>query len=280
MKLLVRMAALVAVALLLTALPFLPGHHDRLAVPLSGMAYVLGVGSMLLVPIGLIWFLYERTRGPEGPHRGRRGLVLAALGVGSLPVFASAILAFDMSGAALAVGVLVAWGLTLWRRGPRLLEWAGRPGGRDLARPAVLVFLPVVVAGAQLLLAGPLTSFAWGRTMDGVAPLIADIERYRETNGHSPRSLFAEWCDYRPEVIGVRGYQYEPTGDAYSIAVEVPSFTLDSRVFLVYNPADRHAMVSHDAFLLRHTAEELVNYRGYHSARPLDRPHWAVLFYD
>jgi hypothetical protein len=81
-------------------------------------------------------------------------------------------------------------------------------------------------------------------------------------------------------VIGVSGYQYETSGHVYSIAVEVPTFWLDSREFLLYNPADTYVMRSHDAFLLQRTAAELVHYRGYYRARPLDRPHWAVLSYD
>jgi hypothetical protein len=60
----------------------------------------------------------------------------------------------------------------------------------------------------------------------------------------------------------------------------MPTFSFDSREFLLYNPADTHAMASHDAFLLQRTAAELVHYRGCYSARPLDRPHGALLSYD
>src|SRR5262245_41739416 len=50
-----------------------------------------------------------------------------------------------------------------------------------------------------------------------------------------------------------------------------------SREYLFYNPADSQVMASHDADLLRRTAAELPQYRGYHSARRLARPHWSVL---
>jgi hypothetical protein len=280
MKRLVLLGALVAVALVVTALPFLPGRYDGLAVALSGIARVLGLGSLVLVPIGIIWLPYERSRKDDGIHRARAGFVVAALGAGSMATLFAAAMAFASSGMALAGGVLASWGLVLWRSGPRLLERARRPRRRDAAGALMLILVPGVIAGAQLALARPLTSFAWNRTMDGMAPLIADLERFRAANGHYPRSLFSEWCDYRPSVIGVSGYQYEPSGDVYSLAVEVPTFSFDSREFLVYNPADTHAMVSHDAWLLRRTAAELVHYRGYHSVRSLDRPHWKVLSYD
>jgi hypothetical protein len=274
------MVVVVAVVLVATALPFLPGRYDGLAVPLSGIVRVFGMGSFLLVPIGLGWLLYEWGRKDDGIHRGRAGFVVAGMVATSIAALAATSLAFELSGAALALGVLAAWGLVLWRVGPRLLGWARRPRGRVVRVALALTVMPVIVTGAQLALARSLTPFAWNRTMDGMDPLIADIERYRATNGHYPRSLFSEWCDYRPSVIGVRGYQYEPSGDAYTIAVEVPAFRLDSREFLLYNAADVHAMVSHDAFLLQRTAAELVHYRGYSSARSLDRPHWKLLSYD
>jgi hypothetical protein len=273
-------AGLLGIALAATALPFLPGRYDPLAVPLSGIARALGMASLLLVPIGLVWLVYEWRLMHDGIHRGRAGFVVASLGAGSVAVLIAAVLVHSLSGATLAVGVLTAWGFVLWRGVPRLLDWSRRPRGRDVVAALVLMLVPCVIAGAQLALARPLTSFAWNQTMDGMAQLITDIELYRATNGHYPRSLFSEWMDYRPAVMGVGGYQYEPTGDAFNLAVEVPTFSFDSREFLLYNPADRHAMASHDSFLLLRTAAELVHYRGYYSARPLDRPHWKVLSYD
>ena len=208
------------------------------------------------------------------------GFVSASLVAGSVAVLFSAAAAAMSSGGVLSAGMLSTWGFLLWWGGPRLLDWARRPRGRDLSPALALVFLPGLVVGVQLAVARPLTSLAWNKTMDGMAPLIADIERFHDANGHYPRSLFSEWMDYRPSVIGVRGYQYELSGDVYSLAVEVPTFSFDSREYLLYNPADTHVMASHDADLLRRTAAELVQYRGYFSARPVGRRHWFLLSFD
>jgi hypothetical protein len=280
MKRLAVMVSVVAVTLVATALPFLPGRYDALAVPLSGIARSFGMASLLLVPIGLVWLVYELRPTSHGERRGRVGFFFAILGAGSIAVLGVVVVAVMLSGAPVAVGVLTAWGLVLWRSGPRMLKWARRSRGRDIATPLALILVPAVLTSAQLALARPLTAFAWNQTMDGLAPLIADIERYRATNGHYPRSLFSEWMDYRPAVIGVRGYQYETSGDVFSLAVEVPTFSFDSREYLLYNPADTHVMASHDADLLLRTSAELVQYRGYYSARMLDRPHWTVLSFD
>ncbi len=279
MKRLAIIVALVVLMLVATALPFLPGRYDVFAVSLSGIARVSGVGSLLLVPIGLVWLPFELRLTSDGKRRSRVSFVVAALGAGSIATLGVAGMAFMLSGATLTVGVLTAYGLVLWRGGPRVVEWA-RTSGRDITVALALILAPCVVTGAQFALARPLTTFAWNRTMDGLEPLIGDLERYRMTNGHYPRSLFSEWMDYRPDVIGVRGYQYETTGDVFSLAVEVPTFSFDSREYLLYNSEDTHVMASHDADLLLRTAAELPQYRGYHSARRLDRPHWTLLSFD
>jgi hypothetical protein len=87
MKHLALMAAVVAVALAATALPFLPGRYDGLAVPLSGIARGLGIASLLLMPIGAMWLLYEWWRKDDGRHRGRAAFVIATLVAGSIAVF-------------------------------------------------------------------------------------------------------------------------------------------------------------------------------------------------
>ena len=280
MKGLTVIVTAVVLTMVATTLPFLPGRYDVLAVPLSGIARVCGITSLLLVPIGLLWLPFElRLRG-DGKRRSRASFIVAALVVGSIAMLGAAGMAFMLSGAPLAVGVFAACGLVLWQGGRRMLEWARQSSEPNITVVLVLILVPCIVTGAQFALARPLTSFAWNRTMDGLEPLIGDIERYRTANGHYPRSLFSEWMDYRPAVIGVRGYQYETSGDVFSLAVEVPTFSFDSREYLFYNPGDAQVMASHDADLLLRTAAELPQYRGYHSARRLDRPHWFLLSFD
>ena len=280
MKSLAIVGAVVLTTLVATALPFLPGRYDVLSAPLSMIARGYGVASLLLVPIGLVWLPYELWLPSDGTRHGRVGLVLATLAAGSIVTCGAAVLAYSVSGAPLTMSVLTAYGLVLWRYGPRMVKWARQSSGRDITAALALILVPCVITGAQFALAQPLTSFAWNRTMDGLAPLIGDIERYRTTNGHYPRSLFSEWMDYRPAVIGVRGYQYETSGEVFSLAVEVPTFSFDSREYLFYSPGDVQVMASHDADLLLRSAAELPQYRGYHSARRLDRPHWFLLSFD
>ena len=50
--------------LLLTCifLPFIPGDYDNLVVALSFMAQLLAMAGLLLVPIGLLWLIYELSK--------------------------------------------------------------------------------------------------------------------------------------------------------------------------------------------------------------------------
>lgn len=280
MKRVVLAAALVLATLLATAWPFLPGRFDGLALHLSVLGRGVAVGSILLVPLGLPWLVREAILPAREVRPRRTGFAHAIVGLGSLSALVAAVFALGLSGIALATIVLSGWVLALCCGAPRLVVWARGPRERDLVAPALLVIAPLAVLGAQLGLAEPLESWAWNRTMDGMAPLIADMERYRGMRGSYPRSLFAEWADYRPEVVGVSGYLYEPAGDGYRLAIEVPSFSFDSRVFLSYDPTDRHVMASHDADLLARPELELPRYHGYHTAGPLDRPHWKALHFD
>jgi hypothetical protein len=264
--------------LLATALPFLPGGYDGLAVPLSAMARGFGLLSLLLVPVGVAWWLAAKKSTGAG-RRGRAWPVVATLVAGSIAALAAAAMAVQSSGATLALGACACWSWLAYRFGRRRLTDPGSEGS-DRGVAALLVAVPLVVVGAQLALAEPLTSFARRRAIDGVEPLIADIERYRAANGEYPRSLLAEWMDYRPPVIGVAGYQYGATDNAYVLAVEVPTFSLTAREFLVYDPTDAHVMPSHDAHCLLPTASERALYRGYYSATPLDQAHWKVLLFD
>jgi hypothetical protein len=85
-------------------------------------------------------------------------------------------------------------------------------------RTLYLTIVPLAVLGLQTLLIGPAVEFSRNRAMHNAAPMIGDIERYREQHGSYPLSLLSVWRDYATEVIGVEQFHYEPSGDAYNRA--------------------------------------------------------------
>ena len=68
MSQLLRIAAATAFAILCTFLPFLPGRYDSLALSLSVMAQLIGKVGLVLVPVGVLWFVSEYRR-PSGRKR-------------------------------------------------------------------------------------------------------------------------------------------------------------------------------------------------------------------
>lgn len=278
-----RFAVLIVVVVALlaaTAFPFLPGRYDELAAPLSTVARVIGVGSLLLVPIGTAWLIYEAIGTRDGPRRTRAWFTGAAIGAMSVVMAGAAVGAVAMFAMSLGVGALAVWMLFLWRRTRAILAWA-RNGVGSYRRPALaMMIVPLVTAGGIIGMAGPLQRWSQDLTMDAMQRLIDGIEQHRVARGEYPQALFAEWMDYRAEIIGVRGYQYERVGDTYSIAVEIPAFDPSARVFLMYNPTDAFRMPSHDEWALTWTDNQLARHRGYSLSREVGRPHWRVLYFD
>ena len=54
--------AAIALVVLCTLLPFVPGSYDGLAVSLSEMAHIFGTVGLILAPIGLLWIAADRSK--------------------------------------------------------------------------------------------------------------------------------------------------------------------------------------------------------------------------
>ena len=63
-------------------------------------------------------------------------------------------------------------------------------------------------------------------------------------------SLLALWPDYKPSVIGIKQYHYEPNGEAYNVYFEQLSNRFGTREIVMYNKLDQHAFASHAAHIL------------------------------
>src|SRR5688572_29232947 len=203
----VRMTAMTASIILCTFLPFLPGRYDSAAVPLSMAAQVLGWLGLLLVPIGGLWMAVERG---SRSGRTRYSFALIALIVSSVVWTLVSIVAVVES---IALGI-IALGLgayavvRLWSRARAL-----RSATPDTASAvsAYLIIVPVSVLLLQLALADTATESSRARAIRNSAQLIADIEQHRVVNGRYPLSSLSVQPDYKPSVIGIKEYRYEPS---------------------------------------------------------------------
>lgn len=279
---------LTATALLVVACmlyPFFPGEYDGFAATLFAISHLIAFAGVLLVPLGAIWLaleLRDRTRAQGGPSHAttRHRMAIASLAAATLVGIAASLIAFANIGRSLGLALIL---FCLWiaTRLARKLN-ARRSAGTHAFNPVALylVVLPLVALIAKFTLVGSASVFSRNRAIDNSAPMIADIERFREAKGHYPRSLVAVHRDYKPEVVGVERYHYEPSGDAYNLYFEHLAAALGTREFVMYNPRDEHEMTSHVEDLLTSTPAELALGRGYHAVHDAGRPHWKRFLFD
>lgn len=272
----VGVVLIVAGVVVLTLMPFLPGSYDGLAAPVSAMAQIFGKVGLLLVPVGAVWLAAEC----RGRLARRRAFARAALMASSIVWAAIALGGFVFSGRVLGIGALVFWAYVLWRVWPRLQVLTHVTPARRSALPLYLVAVPVAVLLAQAASAGPAIDFSRARAIRNSAPLIADIERYRATNGHYPVSLLSLLEDYHPDVVGIPRYLYEPSGAAFNLGFEQFTFDLAAREIVLYNPRDEQSISSHNQDLLRLAPADIARQRGFFAAHEAPQPHWKYFRFD
>lgn len=268
----------IALVLLCTFLPFLPGRYDPLAIPLSTMAQVGALLGLVLVPFGLLWIAADRSQ-----RLAQRRFVfpIITLIVSMLVWVAVFFAALSLSGYTLAALVLVFWFLVLSRAYTWFKGRKNTPQARS-ALPFYLVIVPVVVVLLQFALLERAVEFSRNRAIHYSAPLIGAIEDYRVANGRYPTSLHAVWPDYLPYVIGIKQYYYEPHGESYNLFFEQFAYRFGTQEFVMYNPRDQHAMTSHAMDLLELTPEQLATERsrGHYAINDASQPHWRYFWFD
>ena len=272
-KHLLGIVAAIALLLLCTFLPFLPGHHDPVAVPVSAMALVAGVLGLVLIPSGLLLIAANYS-----PALGQRRYALSLLAlVASSLVWGGVFLAAFVQSFVLAFAVLILWIFTTFKAWTRLRTTRG-----FTALPYYLVAVPIGTALLQFTLIKPAVEYSRNRAIRNSAPLIAAIEQHRTAQGRYPTSLQSVHPDLHPDVIGIPQYRYESRGDSYNLFFEQFSYQLGVREFVMYNPKDEHVMTSHATDLLELTPAQLAleHTRGHNARFDTPYPHWKYFWFD
>ena len=266
-----RMAAMSFLVIAAMFRPFLPGAYDGLAVILSRMSQILGVLGLLLVPIGALWLVFRN----KGYY-----FAIAAVAVSWIPVAVAALAAFSESGLSLGLGFLALAAYGMSRVVPQLKHLKTVETRTINPVALYLVVVPSVVALTQFSLLGSAVEFSRRHAISQSAALINDIEQYHKATGRYPTSLLAVWPDYKPSVIGIERYHYEPSGDAYNLYFEQLSDRFGTREFVMYNKRDEQLMVSHAADILWRRLDRLRGRGGYYDVREASSPHWKYFWFD
>lgn len=271
--------AAIAVIILATLFPFLPGPHDTLAVPVSLMSQIFGKVGLLLVPVGALWVAsgyWTRLAGKQ------YGIAIAALIASSVVWVMVSLGALVSSGPLLCLGAIAVWIFVVSRIWPRVRLLKRSTPRPTSAAAFYLLVVPIAVALVQMAVVGPAIELSRSRAIRNSAPLIADIEQYRAANGRYPESLLSVSGDYSPGVIGIRDYQYEPSGEAYNLFFEQFALNFGTREFVMYNPRDQQAMTSHRLDRLALTPQQLAleQRRGHYAVHNAPQPHWRYFWFD
>jgi hypothetical protein len=267
---------------LVSVLPFLAGPYDSLALPLSGMCRAFGVvGLVLLVPVGAIWAACGYS---NRLARRQHGIAIAALIVTSLVWALVVVLTAALaSGPLLAVAAIVVWACAISRTLPHLRLLRSATPQPTSAAAFYLLLVPIAVAIAQRALVAPAIESSRNRAIRNAVPLIAEIERYRAAQGRYPLSLLTNVTDqYKPGVIGIEKYHYEPHEDAYNLVFEQGALRFGTQEFVAYNPRDRQVVTVHLVDLLELTPEQLAleRTRGHYAVHDAGPPHWKYFWFD
>jgi hypothetical protein len=277
------MAGLLVVACMF--LPFFPGGYDGLAVTLSFMAQGFAVAGLLLVPIGAFWLAYELgtrrriDREWSGKDMGY-WFGWAAIGVSTLVAIVVSLGAFEKVGLSLGLAVVALWAYCAFQLAARLKAISPSEVRAFNPAPLYLLVLPIVAAGFKFTLVGPAAEFSRNRVIDNSAALIADIERFRDSHGRYPVSLQSLHEDYKPGVVGVQRYHYEPNGESYNVYFEHFPAEFDVREIVMYNPRGEQRFTSHNADLLEFTGAQLDLRRGDSRVFNASRPNWKYFLFD
>jgi hypothetical protein len=283
-----RIAGIIILIVLCIVYLFLPGGYDGLAMPLSTMAQAFGALGLLLVPVGVLWLVYElrsqvRRRQNLPVEKRRYYFAVGSVVIASVVAMAIALIALATIGLSFGLLTLTLWLYSVIRLFPRLRLSKNTESERFSPAPLYLIVIPIAILFFQIVLATPLTEFSRDHAITNSHDFIKDIETYHDKYGHYPVSLAAMWKDYYPDVVGVEKYHYLPYGESYNLFFEQPRFFLDNigtREWVVYNPDDEQRMYSHTAWFLLLSPEELERSQGWYAVHDASTPHWKYFWFD
>ena len=221
---------LAAILCLAMVLPYLPGRFDASAATFSfavqGASYV----GLLMVPVGLAWMVSPQRSGLW------RRLALVSAGL----------VAFVITIAAVAVNHLVL-GVLFGVGAVAILRSASRRAHSDPEHvghkrspiPLCLVGVPLLLVAFRATVLPYAAGWSRDRAIRHAAPLIAEIESFRQRRGHYPVSLQSKSSDFPTGVVGIERLHYEPNGERTTCILR-PHVALDAHEAVVFNPRDEH----------------------------------------
>jgi hypothetical protein len=149
--------------------------------------------------------------------------------------------------------------------------------------PSSLGLLPVLPFVLLLIFDKPITNWSRNKAIQNSYELIDEIEGYRDRKGSYPLTLNAINKDYSTGISGIEKYYYTYDNTTYNVYFEQPRFftyEFGTREFVVYNPDDRHLMMSHVAWHMLLEPYQIRNAQGWYESIETGIPHWKSFLFD
>jgi len=265
-------------------LPFIPGDYDGLAVTLSTMAQISGIAGLLLVPIGIFWLVTEiinkRKKDEKNANKTAYRFAIVSLIVSCIIAIAVSIGALIGTGPTFGILTFVACIYIVSKFIVQFLKMKKEGNIKFGPIPFYLICIPSIIVLIRFMFIIPATEFSRNHAIRQSEILIRDIESYYATHGHYPISLLSLRSDYKPSVIGIKQYRYEPFENAYNLCFEQFSYQIGVSEIVMYNKLDEQDISSHDTDLLVLAPDQINLQRGHLEVHDLPNPHWKYFWFD
>lgn len=267
--------------------PLMAGDYDPLSVPLSTFVQLYsGLGLLTVIP-AMLWLL-RNIKYPDlnvGDHnlllKHRIYLKFYFWSTFAVLLISTAIITLFLSfllGLFLFIALIATTG-NLFKK----LSGSKSPLLLSYCLPSALGLLPVLLLVFQLVFDEPLTNWSRSKAILNSNEMIAEIQGYRERTGEYPRSLNAVHKDYMTGITGIEKYYYSYDGTTFNVYFEQPRFftyRLGTREFVVYNPDDKHLMISHAVWHMHFGTVQIRNNQGWYESVETGIPHWKSFLFD
>jgi len=268
--------------------PFMPGKYDPLAIALSSFVQIYsGLGLITVIPASL-WLLrnikYPTNVVPNDSLLLKRRIIFK---VYFWLNFVILLLVILFTGYGLSSTLGIAHFISLVYFSGKMLKKIIDPKSHRLlfsvCLPAALALLPLLLFVFQMVLDRPLTTMSRNRAIRNSRELVDEIERFNQSYGVYPHTLNAIHMDFSTGIAGIEKYHYTYDKSSYNIYFEQPRFFFDrvgTREFVVYNPHDRHLMMSHTVWHMIMEPYQLMNGQGWYESLETGHPHWKRFMFD
>jgi len=286
MKSIISLFTFCLLTIILIVSPFFPGPSNSLVIGLSSVSLTLGFFGLLLVPVGVLWIIFEwkKCRQPKENQIDWKpsyllSIIATIIITGINTIYIPLIYQFEGVLAAGVFVILLCWILHRMIRFIRKIKT--QPSRAFIYMPVYLIILPIIAYASNKFLVDPISNFSRTLAIQQSEVLIRAIEEYKNNEGTYPESLESmkgKYIEEIPEsqIMGVTHYRYHKLDDDFTLAFSQwkDGAALEELVIFDRNPVSRKDYTGFNYKLDRYRA--LTAFAGYDAGVK----HWRYYLCD